>query len=328
MPSGSYVVLQATEKMISHCAEERERDRFNPTAQRRLSSHTSEVILTTEDKEDLVLMQRPATSEEETSSGAGYPSSSDPSSFVSTDRTAALTSEGREFTHPTLLRNRDFDWLSTVQNVRSFLTDYARTSRLHSCTDLLVHLITDRNACSRAVTALCHVWFLDQTTDLSRFLDWCQEHMFQLDVRRTRMFPVAGEIYQDTPSVVVVQPLYEGTVPIVVQIADADPESPPSFLVFRATAILRVASVVQWIQDQMELAPSLYRYNGRRVNWHEELEALAGSVFLIQAFYERELNNPMTSTEYTGTGNTLLTHDTWISMQSNSFCAGATNSRA
>ena len=121
VPSGSYVVLQATEKMISHCAEERERDRFNPTAQRRLSSHTSEVILTTEDKEDLVLMQRPATSEEETSSGAGYPSSSDPSSFVSTDRTAALTSEGREFTHPTLLRNRDFDWLSTVQNVRSFL---------------------------------------------------------------------------------------------------------------------------------------------------------------------------------------------------------------
>lgn len=209
------------------------------------------------------------------------------------------------------------DWLLTVHQARRFLFDYAQANRLRPNADLLVHVLLYANGQTRASGSYCPQWFLQQDVPIIiRFLDWCQEYTMRLDKRWSRMFPAVGELYQNMPTLVVVHSLPACTVPIIVQIIDSNPRNPPFFLVFLARSRERVSRILQSVMDQMEIAPSVFRYNGRQVVWQEELEMVAGGILQVRMLSDEELQNPTTSTEEAGISLTFASHDTWSSTRS------------
>ena len=217
-------------------------------------------------------------------------------------------------------QNRDrpqvgIEWMVNAHQVRMYLLEYASARRRPRNFDLVVHVLFHSFGHTRVSAACCPQWLLQNDVPVTRFLNWCQEYTRRLDARHSRLFHAVGEIYQNMPTLIVVYSMGEFTIPVIVQVLDPDPTSPPFVAVYLAGPSVCVATVVGWIREQMELAPAVFRYNGRQVAWREVLNLVAGGILQIRILSDEELNNPDTFTQEPGPGMTLTfePHNTWSS---------------
>ena len=203
-------------------------------------------------------------------------------------------------------QNRDrpqvgIEWIVHVHQVRNYLLEYALARRRPMNVDLVVHVLFHSFGHARVSAACCPQWLLQTDVPVTRFLDWCQEYTRRLDERHSRLFHAIGEIYQNMPTLIVVYSIGEFTVPVIVQVLDSDPTSPPFVAVYLAGPSVCVATVVGWIREQMELTPAVFRYNGRQVAWREVLNLVAGGILQIRILSDEELNDPANHYSRTGT---------------------------
>ena len=110
-----------------------------------------------------------------------------------------------------------FDRVLTWTLARRFVTEYERSSIQRTFPrDILVHLICLEQYDTTNVHALCPRWILDSDRQLCRFIDWCEEFTFQHTQPEALAFPLLGEVYQNTPSLLVVDRIEQYLVPILV----------------------------------------------------------------------------------------------------------------
>ena len=126
------------------------------------------------------------------------------------------------------------------------------------------------------------------------------------------MFPLVAEIYQNVPTIVVVQTLPDDNVPLVIHIQSS---GDPVFFVYLANAVERIAMVERWLQNRVTfLAPYVLTFDGVVVTGAQDVRVVAGSVLHVRVRTRRELADPGSSTEGSGPSLDLQTHETWSSM--------------
>ena len=151
--------------------------------------------------------------------------------------------------------------------------------------DLLVHVLFHSFGHTTASGVYCPQWLLQPEASVTRFLDWCQEYTRRLDPRHSRLFSAVGEIYQNMPTIIIVYSMGDFALPVIVQVIDSNPTSPLFIAVYLAGHCVRVSTIVGWVREQMELAPAVFSYNGRRVAWHDFLELVVGGILQIRKFH-------------------------------------------
>ena len=232
------------------------------------------------------------------------------------DTVGTLQVSGEDDSLPASMRPQvGIDWLLSVQGVRHYLLEYAQARRRPMNVDLLVHVLFHSFGHTTASGVYCPQWLLQPEASVTRFLNWCQEYTRRLDPRHSRLFSAVGEIYQNMPTIIVVYSMGEFVMPVIVQVLDGNPTNPPFVLVYLAGSCVRVSTIVGWVREQMELAPAVFRYNGRQVAWQDLLELVAGGILQIRMLNDEELTNPATMTAEPGPGMTLTfeSHNTWSS---------------
>ena len=265
-----------------------------------------------DEEDDLsTLMQRPAA-------GSHGFSDEDQHDNSLTSRETAGTFYVSNDVNPQQNRDRPqvgIEWMVDAHQVRMYLLEYASARQRPRNFDLVVHVLFHSFGHTRVSAACCPQWLLQNDVPVTRFLDWCQEYTRRLDARHSRLFHAVGEIYQNMPTLIVAYSMGDFTIPVIVQVLDPDSTSPPFVAVYLAGPSVCVATVVGWIREQMELAPAVFRYNGRQVARREVLNLVAGGILQIRILSDEELNNPDTFTQEPGPGMTLTfePHNTWSS---------------
>ena len=118
--------------------------------------------------------------------------------------------------------NEDSDWLHSWQRVRGAVYEYARAvGRRQLGRNPFVHLLICRQGHTTSTGVDCPDWILDANRPVHFFSNWCQQFAFPFDVRYTRAFSSNAELYQNIPSIVLVEHLQTGHFPLVVQVVQA-----------------------------------------------------------------------------------------------------------
>ena len=209
-----------------------------------------------------------------------------------------------------VMPNTDFDWILGLGEARRHIAAYAACSEPHE-TQILVHLIGLQNGQTSSVGAMCPLNLLAVDVSVCVFADWCQEEMFQLFAEYSRLFPVIGELYQNVPSLVIVQSLPNEQVPVVVHVAST---GAPIFRVYLAAIVERIAMIEDWLTTQITiLSPTVLTFNGAVVRGEQDVAVAAGAVFGVRIRARIEVVDPGSSTDGSGTALDLQTHATWSS---------------
>lgn len=130
--------------------------------------------------------------------------------------------------------NTQFDWVLTLNEARRHVAAYERDLGRQQ---ILVHLVALRYGCTTSIGAMCPTHLLRPTSPISDFSDfsaWSEGFLFAMTPESSRMFPLVAEIYQNVPSIVVVQALPEDQVPLVIHVQSS---GDPLFFVYLANAV-------------------------------------------------------------------------------------------
>ena len=147
---------------------------------------------------------------------------------------------------------------------------------------------------------------------ISDFSAWCEGFLAAVSPESGRVFPLVAEIYQNVPSIVIVQALPEDHVPMVIHIQST---GDPIFFVYLANAVERVAMLEQWLRIRVTfLAPYVLTFDGVVVTGAQDVPVVAGSVLHVRVRTRQELADPGSSTEGSGPSLGHQTHETWSSM--------------
>ena len=206
-----------------------------------------------------------------------------------------------------------FDRVLTWTLARRFVTEYERSSIQRTFPrDILVHLICLEQYDTTNVHALCPRWILDSDRQLCRFIDWCEEFTFQHTQPEALAFPLLGEVYQNTPSLLVVDRIEQYLVPILVHLVSEDE---PRFIICMSYRFMQVASILDWLHQHVVLTgPIDISFNGRRVFRADEIETQAGAILCIRLLTEIELAWPLPDTREPDSSLSMLSHGTWTSL--------------
>ena len=113
----------------------------------------------------------------------------------------------------------------------------------------------------------------------------------------SRAFPLQEEVYQNTPSVLVIQELISGQIPIVIQIRRTGRIEHFVYLAFRFE---RVAGMLNWVEQQTRIdRPYEAFLDGRRVHRYHNVPLRPGSVLQLRLCSSLELLLPHASTTWT-----------------------------
>ena len=132
---------------------------------------------------------------------------------------------------------------------------------------------------------------------------------FQLYWEYSRAFPLQEEVYQNTPSILVIQELIQGQIPIVIQIRTTGRIEHFVYMAFRFE---RVAGMLNWAEHQTRIdRPYEAFLDRRRVFGHQDVPLRPGSVLQLRLHSSMEMLFPHDSTTWTNSIQTGDTDDTW-----------------
>ena len=209
--------------------------------------------------------------------------------------------------------NTDFDWHTTWGAVRSFLCGYHQTTT-RAQSQLLVHVIAYRRGATTTCGAYCPTWLLDEQVSICRLTDWCQGFTFPLDPGYTRAFPILVELYQNMPSIVVVQNLEVGVVPLVTEVHT---DSHRGHFVMMAQPTEDVSEILDWLRTRTVVRfPFDLTFQQTRANVWDRIEVIAGAVLQVRCRTAMEILNPVQSTTEAGPSLEYYSHSTWSSLPS------------
>lgn len=275
-----------------------------------------------EDLEEMILMQRSTElrpgrvrswdADEELSTIPSRPPNSSDSSF-------SLPYGRPDFAHV-----RAFDWLLTWGETRRHVAAYlpSRQCRVFR-TEILVHATFLRNAVSTSAGILCPYDVLRDEAPISDFIWWCQSFAFTFDSARTQAFPVLGEVYQNTPSIIVVDsvPIYRA--PILIHVSGRERAL---FFVLLTYRTEQVATITSRLSYHIQLtSPLELRYNGQRVHGGQHVELHAGGLFQVRFLSQLEMDQLLPDTREPIESLDQLTHDTWTSLPPTQFAGRVEN---
>lgn len=322
IPTASRVLLSAVHRDSSSCAQpdphartsrlarkvadtvagdNRERHSKVLRSARRVLQHRSNVG---QAPDETFLMQRPATHLESDSSSAPPTGSAEHTMEVS-EISSQPPPVGPQ-------PNVDVDWLHSWQSVRRGVADYSSaTGRRQIGRNTLVHLLVCRQGLTTSIGVDCPDWILELERPIHLFTNWCQQFAFPFDVRYTRAFCSAIELYQNTPTIAVIDMVQPGHCPLVIQIVQAR----SAFCIYDAVSIERVAGIIQWATGRfMLLDPLTVTFNNRRVLGQEDIRIQAGDVLRIRPIPRIEMIVPEASTAEPDTSLGQFSHTTWSTM--------------
>lgn len=258
--------------------------------------------------DELFLMQRPQDGSEAES--ASIDDTSEPTQPTSISADASFGPHNGWVINT---RNTDFDWISVWTRVKQYLAEYCRAD-VHRRNQQLVHVILCRGGSTTTCGAYCPAWVLEPDRSYRHVCDWCQEYTCSFDHDFTRAFPVAVELYQNMPSVVVVQHLENDIMPLVVQV---DTDSHMVHVVLMAQRWEYISEIIDWAHTRTAIRfPFRTFYQGNRVDYWARVPVTPGAVLQIRSRTDRDLDNPEPSTLDTGTSLEFVTHTTWSSQPS------------
>ena len=226
------------------------------------------------------------------------------------DRTAAGSSYGSLPPPMTAGVNHDFDWITTWGRVRSHITLYARApDRPAQLASLRVHLLSEQQGQTASTDAQCPTGLLHEHAPICWFSAWCETICFAFTDESTRAFPVLHELIQNTPSILVVQTLWPGQVPLVVLLSD---QVTPLYYVYHAFPYERVAGLIDWLEQQIQLMlPYTLTYRGHRVESGHDIPISAGEVLFVNSQTWQEHHDPLPITAEPEDSLVFATHSTW-----------------
>ena len=193
--------------------------------------------------------------------------------------------------------NTDFDWVLSMSEARRRVATYAEHADPRD-TETLAHLLGLRDGRARVVWAMCPLPLLQVDVPVCAFADWRENSLFQLFPEYSRIFPVIGEVFQNVPSLVMVQYLPNGQVPLVVHITST---GSPVFRVYLAVAVERIVMIEDWIMTQVRLlAPTVLTFDGALVRGDQDVYVHAGAVFGVRMRAHVEMVDPGSSTAESG----------------------------
>lgn len=231
-----------------------------------------------------------------------------PSTLSTRTMIASAHSDGPPLYGPS--RNLDYDWLQTWSNVRRCLTEYDRNFPLRIQPDtVFVHILGYHVEGDMRTSGVCPNWLLTSSRPVCLLADWFQEITFQLYWEYSRAFPLQEEVYQNTPSILVIQELISGQIPIVIQIRRTGRIQHFVYLAFRFE---RVSAMLNWVEQQTRIdRPYEAFLEGRRVFGHQDVPLRPGTVLQLRLRSSLELFQPHASTTWTDSVRTGDTGDTW-----------------
>ena len=175
-----------------------------------------------------------------------------------------------------------------------------------------VHLLVCQAGRTRSTGVDCPDWILQERQPLHLFTNWCQQFTFPFDVRYTRIFPIVDELFQNIPSIVVVDNVPIGRCPLIVHVTS---EAQPIFCVYDAAEVERVASVLHWLARHVVLLHRVsMTLNGRRVEGGDDVPIRAGDVLRLRVIPRIEEILQVDSTTEPVLSLDQVSHSTWSSM--------------
>lgn len=183
----------------------------------------------------------------------------------------------------------DIAWHEAWQQARRHIAEYSQAeARRQLGPNPFVHLLIRRGDDTRSIGTDCPDWLLDLRQPLHHFTRWCQQYCRTFDDRLTRAIPVCGELYQNVTTIIVVEQLPAGRVPIVVQVQTVQTNE-VRFCVYEAVAIERIAGITQDVQRSIVVRNMLagaqrlvIMHHGRRVQGREDVRFVPGSVLQVR----------------------------------------------
>ena len=217
-------------------------------------------------------------------------------------------SSGPPALHPVC--NHEYDWVLTWGRVRRCLTEYDRHwPRRVQPNTVLVNIIAYHAGGTDRFEGLCPNWMLTEECSICLLSDWFQEMTFPLFREYSRAFPTQVELIQNTPTIMVVQEMPADRVPIVIQLYATDLVLHHIYMAFQFE---RIACIEDWIQQRTRLfRPYDMTLDGQLVHGYQDVRLSPGSVIVFAFHSDLQMQQPQSSTTWTGSLLNVVTHDTW-----------------
>ena len=205
--------------------------------------------------------------------------------------------------------NREVDWLSSWVRARSSVTEYYRYYRDLGDTHAPVHIVYSALDGTFSYCVRCPGQLLSIDQQIEYFIRWCAQQTGRLSQDCSRVFCTELELYQNVPSLIIVQEQPTEQMPLLVQVTD---QSTALYLVYQAYAFERVAGIIDWANWQVDIVlPFEVCYMGHRVLGGQDVQISAGCILQIRVRSWRENQAPLTITTASAPSLTFETHSTW-----------------
>lgn len=173
----------------------------------------------------------------------------------------------------------------------------------------MYNLLVCQEGRTRSIGTDCPDWILQEHQPLHLFTNWRQQFAFVFDVRFTRAFPIVAELFQNVPSIVVIDHMPAGQCPLIVHVASS---TQPIFCVYEAVEVERIASVLYWLNRHVMLLNRVsLTFNGRRVRGGDDVPVRSGDVLRIRVIPRIE---ELISTTEPTLSLDQTSHTTWLSL--------------
>ena len=337
VPTASRIILSSVKRPTTECmqhdrlgrathAAKRIADMLSPMADhryQRVFKSARRVLLHVPaqqtEQDGASLMQLPADNAEVHEGQGSESSRIDPSMTIS-DASSGPPPVGPQ-------PNQVVTWHEAWSRARCHITEYSRSvGRRQVGRNQFVHLLVRQAGRTRSTGVDCPDWILQESQPIHIFTNWCQQFTFPFDVRYTRIFPIVDELFQNIPSVVVVDNVPTGRCPLIVHVIS---EAQPIFCVHDAAEVERVASVLHWLTRHVIF---LHRFamtlNGRRVDGGDDVPIRAGDVLRLRVIPRIEEILQVDSTTEPVLSLDQVSHSTWSSMPHSTIRIEGTNEGA
>ena len=216
---------------------------------------------------------------------------------------------------PPPLHQADAHYIShedAVGRTRDALLGYWQGQPWFSTNDgLYVHCVSFRRGETVSFAVLCPASILEDLRALDHFSDFCDRLCRPVEYSHSRVFPAQVEIYQNVPSIVLVDECRGVDAPTIVLIARHDEPEEPRILVFVATQTIPVSFLLTWIETHVDLVHDfVLEHNGNAVQATQMITFAPGDVFIVRTVPANRIPDTSTS-QGNHPASSSDSHDSW-----------------